>query len=136
VTVSAEGETIVINVHSTSGIGTATIEAEPGAPLANILVRLHLQGLEGFHFSYDQTVITAQSPGSGRDDIPQSVRLSGGAETFITSDSPYWLDVRLVSDQPTPQVPLDNGYFEVRLPEEFQRAGRRSFSIQWIDFYR
>jgi hypothetical protein len=134
-TVSAEGETIVINVHSESGIGTATIEPDPETPLANILVRLHLQGLEGFHFSYDQTVITAQAP-SGRGDIPQSVRSSGGDETLITSDSPYWIDIRIVSEQATPQIPLDNGYFEVRLPEEFQRAGRRSFSIQWIDFYR
>ena len=45
-TVSAAGETVIMDVHSRSGIGSATAELVSGTLPENILLRLHLAGLE------------------------------------------------------------------------------------------
>jgi len=136
VTVSLEGETAIVNVHSRSGIGRAAVEQVSGAPPKTIVLRLHLKGLEGFRLAYDQTVITVEvsSRDSGR--VRQAVLSPAGAERPIASDSPFWLESRIVSGQTPPQIPLDQGYFELSLPKDFLDTGQRAFSLQWIDFYR
>lgn len=136
VTVSVEGETAIIDVHSQSGIGQATVELVSGAPPQKIILRLHLKGLERFRLAYDQTVITAQVSSTDSGAIIQTVVSPNGDETLIASDSPFWLDSRIVSDQTPPTIPLDQGYFEIALPQDFLAAGYRAFAIRWIDFYR
>jgi hypothetical protein len=135
-TVSAAGETTLIDVHSQSGIGSASVELVSGVPPRNIVLRLHLQGLEQFRLSYDGTVVTASVAGNDIDSLTESATLSEGGERPITPDSPLWLDVRIVSGQAAPQTPLDQRHFEIRLPKDLLHDGRRSFSIRWIDFYR
>ena len=135
-TVSAQGETALIDVRSQSGIGSATVELVSGAPPQNIVLRLHLQGLEQFRLLYDGTVVTASVAGSDSGSIIESATWSEGGERPITPDSPLWLDIRIVPGQAAPQIPLDQRHFEIRLPKDFLHDGRRSFSIRWIDFFR
>ena len=136
VTASAEGETVVIDVHSQSGMGSAHVEHVSGALPESIVVRLYLKGLEEFRLSYDGTTITASVSSGDSHNVFQSAAGPEAGERPITPGSPYWMDVRIVTDQETPHIPLDQGYFEVALPKDFLQEGRRSFSIRWIDFYR
>jgi hypothetical protein len=135
-TVSAAGETTLIDVHSQSGIGSATVELVSGEPPQNIVLRLHLQGLEQFRLLYDRTRVTASVAGSDMGGLVESATLSEGEERPITPDSPLWLDIRIVSGQAASQITLDQRYFEIRLSKDFLRDARRSFSMRWIDFYR
>ena len=135
-TVSTEGETAIVDVQSQSGIGSATIKLVSGEFPENIVLRLHIQGLEEFSLSYNETTITASVSSSDSRSVFQSVASPEEGERSITPDSPSWLDIVLVSDQAATHVPIDQEYFEITLPEGLLRVGDRSFSIQWIDFYR
>jgi hypothetical protein len=134
--VSVEGEAVAIDVHSRSGIGAATVELVSGAPPENIVVRLSLQGLEEFRLSSEGIVVTASVSSGDAGRVAQSLGLPEGGEQTLAPDSPLWLDIRIVSDQTPPRLPLEQGYFEVALPKDFLREGRRTFAIRWIDFYR
>ena len=135
-TVSSEAETAIIDVQSQSGIGFATIELVSGVFPENILLRLHVKGLEEFQLTYGGTVISASVSSRDSGSVIQSVASPEEGERPITPDSPSWLDIAIVSDPATPRIPLDQGYFEITLPKGLLSAGDRSFSIQWIDFYR
>jgi len=135
-TVSTEGETAIVDVQSQSGIGSATIKLVSGEFPENIVLRLHIQGLEEFSLSYNETTITASVSSSDSRSVFQSVASPEEGERPITPDSPSWLDITIVSDQATPHIPLDQGYFEITLPKGLLTEADSSFSIQWIDFYR
>ena len=136
VTASAEDGTLVVDVHSRSGIGSASVEHAAGTFPETIVVRLHLRGLEEFRLSYDDTTITASVSSGDSRSVFQNATQPGEGERPITPGSPFWMDVRIVTDRATPHIPLDQGYFEITLPKGFLREEQRSFSIRWIDFYR
>ncbi len=135
-TVKTEGEAVVVDVHSRSGIGSATIDLASGTAPQQIVLRLRLKGLEEFRLSYGRTVITARVSSSDSRNVGQSVAPPGGDERSITPDSPFWMEVEIVPDGAAPRIPLDEGHFEVTLPKDVLGKGRPSFSIRWIDFYR
>jgi hypothetical protein len=134
--ISIEGKVAVLDIHSRSGIGRATVEYVSGPILEKIVVRLRLKGLEELRLSYDRTVITARVSSGDSRNVVQSLDPPGGDERPITPDSPHWMEVKIVSDKAAPRIPLDDGYFEITLPKDVLGKGRRSFSIRWIDFYR
>jgi len=134
--ISAAGDPVVVEVQSQSGIGAGSVELVSGAPPANIVVRLHLRGLEQLRLSYEQTVITAAVSSGDSNSIDQSVALPDGSAHPIAAGSPLWLDIRIISAQQPPAIPLQQGYFEVRLPPGLLHEQRRSFALRWIDFYR
>jgi hypothetical protein len=136
VSISTSGDTILVDVRSQSGIGTATVNLVSGTPPANVVIRLHLSGLEAFRLSFEQTVVTAEVANNASHAVTQNIELPDGGTRPIASDSPLWLDIRLVSAQATPAIPLQQGYFEIRLPNGLLHDQRRSFTIRWIDFYR
>ena len=105
-------------------------------PAEKIVLRLHLTGLEGFRISYDQTTITASMSSRDSRAISESLASPEGGERPIDPESPSWLDITIVSDQATPEIPLTQGYFEITLPESLLTKVDTAFSIQWIDFYR
>jgi len=134
--ISVEAKVVVLDIRSRSGIGRARVERVSGPLPEKIVVRLRLKGLEEFRLSYDRMVITARVSSSDSRNITQSVDPPGGNERPITPDSPFWMEVKIVSDQAAPRIPLEAGRFEVTLPKRVLGKGRRSFSIRWIDFYR
>jgi hypothetical protein len=135
-TISIQDKTAVLDIHSRSGIGSATIERVSGPAPEKIVVRLRLKGLEEFRLSYDRTVVTARVSSGDDRDIIQSLDPPGGDERAITPESPHWMEVRIVSDRAAPGIPLDEGHFEITLPKDVLGKGHRAFSIRWIDFYR
>lgn len=133
---SAQGDTFVFDVHSQRGIGSATVEFISGTPPQNIVVRLHLKGLEEYRLVYKKTTIIASVSSSASHSETQRVISPQGSEQAITSDSQFWMGIRKISDQSKSSGASDSGYFEITMPKDFAPEGYRSFSIRWIDFFR
>ena len=125
-----------VDIQSPTGIGSATFKLESGSMPEQLILRLHLAGLEEFRLVSDQTTLVAYgSSHEGFNVSGQSV-IAAGNEYAITPIDPLWTNVEVVSGQAEKKIPLDEGYFEIIVPKEFiQRAGN-SFEIQWIDFFR
>lgn len=137
--ISVEANVVRLDIRSRSGIGQATFERVSGSLPEKIVVRLYLKGLEEFRLLHDLSregaeVIVRVSSSDGS--VTQSLCSRGDDEQPITSASSRWLGVRIVSDQTTQRIPLNQGHFEITLPKDFLREGSHSFSIRWIDFYR
>lgn len=135
-TVSIEDKVAIIDVHSPRGIGSAEVDLVAGAFPESLVLRMHTKGLEKFTLSYNETKITASVSSSDSRVVMQSLASPEGGESPIGLGSPSWLEISIVSDQATPEIPLTQGYFEITLPEGLSTEADRSFSIQWIDFYR
>jgi len=126
----------VIDVQSPSGIGSAKFDLESGDMPENMLLRLHIKGLEEFRLVSNQAVVVASGSSGGSFSIYDQRVNSSGSEYSITPIDPLWMKIEIVSDQATKKIPLGQGYFEITVPKEFLRNAGNSFEIQWIDFYR
>ena len=125
----------VIDVQSPTGIGSAKVQLESGGMPENMLLRLHLQGLEEIRLISDQVVIVASGSSSGSFNINDQRVISSGSEYSITPIDPLWMKIEIVSGQ-AKKILLEEGYFEITVPRAFLRNAGNSFEIQWIDFYR
>ena len=121
---SIEDETAVIDVQSPGGIGKADIELLSGSYPAQITLRLHIKNLEGFKLTYGKTTVSAASSGTP-ETVTQSLIQSDGSERAITSLSPGWMEIR-----------PEQEYLEITLPRALTQEKPKSFSFQWVDFYR
>ena len=125
----------IIDVQSPTGIGSARLDLESGGMPENMLLRLHLQGLEEIRLISEQAVIAASGSSSGSFVINDQRVISSGSEYSITPIDPLWMKIEVISDQ-AKKIPLESGYFEITIPREFLRSAGNSIEIQWIDFYR
>ena len=62
--------------------------------------------------------------------------LTSGTESPLLPGNPLWMEIQIISEQAAQKIPLEQGYFEVTIPQEFIQNAGRTFEIQWIDFYR
>lgn len=136
VSVTSEEGISLIDIDSPGGIGSAHFELVSGTWPEKITARLHLKGLEEFRLSYDETLITASiSSSSAFNTSSQKVLLSDGEYPTLPGH-PLWLEIKIVSDQTVEKIPLEEGYFEITFPDEFNKEFGNSFDIQWVDFFR
>ena len=125
----------LIDIQSPTGIGSAKLELESGDMPEDMLLRLHLQGLEEIRLISDQVVIVASGSSSEPFVINDQRVISSGSEYSITPIDPLWIKIEIISDQ-AKKIPLEAVYFENNIPRAFLRNAGSSFEIQWIDFYR
>ena len=116
--------TTVIDVQSPSGIGKADIEFLSGSYPGQIILRLHVEALEGFKLTYGTTTLSASSSVTA-DAVVQSLIQPDGGERAVTPASPLWMDIQ-----------REQGYFEIKLPNAMTQKTPDSFSFEWVDFYR
>lgn len=121
---SIEDETAVIDIQSPGGIGRADIELLSGSYPLQITLRLRIKNLEGFKLTYGKTTVSASSSGTS-ETVTESLIESDGSERAITLLSPWWMDIR-----------PEQGYLEITLPRALTQEKPKSFSFQWVDFYR
>lgn len=119
-----ESGTTVIDVQSPGGIGKADIEFLSGNYPGQIVLRLHIEELEGFKLTYGSTTLSASSSGTA-DAVMQRLIQPDGVERPITPSSPLWMDI-----QP------EQEYFEIKLPNALTQEKPEVFSFEWVDFYR
>ena len=124
VTFSTSGEMLVIDITSPTGIGGAAIEKTSGRWPGQIVMRLHVKGLESFKFLYADTRIEVSVSSHGDNAVSEVYEQSGKMGTASPGD-PYWIAV-------TP----GEGYFDLEAPADFLKSGENKFTIEWVDFYR
>ena len=127
------GDQAIFDINCKSGIDKAIVKRESETWPKEILVRLHLTGLESFkakrkEFTIEWSVSSSEDHGTRRSLI------SGKREAEITKDSPYFTEARIVGDKR--EVPLRDGYFEIPLPEKFFEGNPQEITLEWIDFFR
>jgi hypothetical protein len=135
--VSLQGDELFIDIFSESGIGSAEILFASQTRPENVILRMHLNGLEQLQMSYDDLVIQASVDSTPPYNVRQRVREEEG-ELKIDGSSPYWMEITFVSgDEEVPaKIPLKDGYFEVDFPQDFLSGGYEETTLGWIDFYR
>ena len=136
ITVQIEDRGTVIDIASPVGIGSAVFTLESGEMPQTVIVRLHLAGLEQVRVSIGEEAVAASvsssNPLQGRD----QTLMVAGTETPLLPVHPLWLDIHIVTNEASVNIPLRDGYFELELPQELLEQSGDSFEIQWIDFYR
>ena len=124
-----------IDVYSSSGIGSAEFKLKSGTMPEQMVLRLHLKGLEEFRLTSAQTSIAASVSNSDPSEVHQRIVAASNA-TPLLPGQPLWMEIKIVSEQAVKTPPLEEGYFEITVPKEFLRKAGTSFEIAWIDFYR
>jgi hypothetical protein len=137
-TVHRDGDVMVIDVTSRSGIGRlrATLGEKVAPP--ELALRLRLNGLEELRFSYPGAEVAVSV--SSSDGRVRAEAQPAGAAAFaeIGPDSPYWMEVQVFdsSGAPTTAIPTGGGWFDVAVPADFLDGEHRTFTAGWVDFYR
>lgn len=126
---------VTIDVSSPGGIGSAAFEIKSGDTPEEIILRLHLKGLEDFRIVSARDNIAVSVSTSDPSTVRQRLVIAGN-ESAILPDHPLWLETRIVPEQSGKTLPLEDGFFEITIPREFIQNMGDSFEIEWIDFYR
>lgn len=135
--VSSKGATTTFSVRSPTGIGSATISRMAGDWPERLILRLHLQGLEGLKVSNGQLEFVAEVVAQDKKRFLQVTKNSQpGKPPEPKKLADYEIHSFEKNGKPTQVVPLQDGYFEVRLPKELFTDDPKSITINWIDFYR
>jgi hypothetical protein len=127
VSISQETDAYTVTIHSTQGIGQASIAWWGNLMPHHLNFQLHLGSLEQFTLGWDEQRVSVQINSSNQAVI-EILQPHQGAETPIAFDSPYWMDVTL----PTSSVQV----YSLRAPSAFIAAAPKVWAIAWIDFYR
>lgn len=136
VDIEYQNGTAHIDIQSPTGIGSASFELASGHMPEDITLRLHLKGLEQIRLKSAQGQIAASVSSSEAAPLENQTLFSSGAETPLLPGHPLWMQISIVANQAEKKIPLEEGYFEVTVPQEFIRNAGTTFEIEWIDFYR
>ena len=131
---AGSGGEVVATVNSKSGIGSATLSRVGESWPKELVVRLHLRGLESFKVENGATVVEWSKSSSGAQTSRVSLRQAGGGEQALVTGSRYFSELKTVGTDPT--VPLRDGYFEIALPAALLEGNPEEITLRWIDFYR
>lgn len=135
VEVKVENDKSVFSVHSPFGISQAVVERADEKWPDTVTLRLHLKGLENFKVTNGK--VTLEATVSSQDG---KVRLwmEGKEDEPLDAKSPYWTEIRMVGNDGKPEktIPLNDGYFELQLPNALFGHNPKSITVNWIDFYR
>ena len=137
VNVKVEKGITVFSIRSPFGIGQAAIERKLDKWPQDVIVRLHLQGLERLRISSDKLTIEASA--AIRDEKPEvRVWVKDNEETPLDDSSRLWLEIRIhgKDNNPAKNAPLQDGYFEVSVPRAILENNTKTLKIEWIDFFR
>jgi hypothetical protein len=135
VEVGDEDGKAIISIRSPFGISEANIERTEEKWTDNVVLRLHLKGLENFKVTNDN--VTLEATVSSQDGKVRQWK-DGEDGSLIDVDSPYWMEFRLLGrdGKPVTAIPLNDGFFELQFPNALFDGNPRSITVSWIDFYR
>ncbi len=137
VEVKVEKDQTLFSIHSPIGISQAVIERTNEKWPDEIVLRLHLKGLENFRVSNGKVTVDA-SVSSHNDKQRVRLWMDGTEDSPLDAKSPFWMEISMNGDdgKPLKTIPLKNGYFQIQLPRAFFEDNPKSITINWIDFYR
>jgi DNA-binding beta-propeller fold protein YncE len=135
--ITAEQGKTTLDVTSPFGISRAVMQRVDEQWAGQIVVRLHLKGLENFRAGNGR--VTVQGAAGVRDGKPDVRLWKGGKDTEeLPRTDPLWTEVRIIGGdgKPAKEVPLKDGYFEIPLPRGLFEGNPTTVTLEWIDFYR
>jgi hypothetical protein len=137
VTAKVEKGVTVIDVRSPFGIGGATVERTGEVWPEAVTLRLHLSGLESFRATCGKATLHGAVQGF-RNPQPIKLTVEGKKDPPQGPDDPNSLRFRAVGKdgKSTEELPLKDGYFEMRLPKAFFDGNPTSFKLEWVDWVR
>lgn len=130
-------ESVVFNVHSPAGISEASIARESASWPKQVVLRLHLKGLEDFKVGNGKvTIHAAVTAQQGKPKVRQWK--DGKEDAPLDSKSPYWIGIRMQREdgKAAEAIPLKDGFFEMPLPAALFEGNPKAIVINWIDFFR
>ncbi len=136
-TVTKNKNTTLFKIKSPKGISGGKIERKQEKWPENITLFFYLKGLENFKLSNDK--ISLECSVSSNQNSPLIRIWQEGKEDFpLKPDHPFYINIRLLNNagNPTKTIPLQEGFFEMQLPKSFFQNNPKTFSLNWIDFYR
>jgi hypothetical protein len=131
ITARAEGDRVVFDVVSPTGIGSATVTRKGAKWPERLMLRLHLAGLESVAVTSGTVTLSSsvQSHGQFTKQVqwtPDHVEpLDPGLLRAFTSDG-----------KPTDKLPGNGGWFELTFPKSMLEHAGEKLELSWIDFYR
>lgn len=137
VDMQVEKDQAVFSVHSPFGISQAVIERTSEKWPDAVVLRLHLKGLENFKITSGKMKLEGSA--SLQEGKPVLRLWKDGKEDVpLDAKSSYWIDLRIFDrdGEPAKEIPLKDGYFELRLPKALFEENPKSITVEWIDFYR
>jgi hypothetical protein len=141
VIISERSGEVIFEIHSPGGIGGTVIEFQENQIPDLVIIHLYLKGLEELQFNYGNTHITASVSSQDSSLIQQTEGKEGALASeiqSITPDSPYWLDIVIISETPPGEndIPIQDGYFQVKAPQDFLDGNYPVIELLWIGFFR
>lgn len=137
--VHAEGEVTILDIYSPRGIGSAEISATDGRWPAQVVVRLHLSGLESFEADNGEfTIRTGVSSATPQIQHCELIPAEDGPGQVVPRDSDYWISLSIVpAVEPGGDAsPAGGGTYELTLPPVLFEAEPETLIIRWVDFFR
>lgn len=131
ITTQAEGDRVVLDVVSPSGISGAQIVRKAARWPAAVMVRIHLARLEAFGITSGRVTLSASVQSHG--DFARRIKW---APDEVRTLEPALLRAFTSDGRPTDKLPGLGGWFELSIPKDMlDRAGNK-LEVNWIDFYR
>lgn len=128
-------ENTLVSIHSPFGISEAVMERTGECWPERVVLKLHLKGLERLSVVADAAQIHAAYSSTG-----------GGLRTWKGDDESmeldacdplaFKVDAKTTGGKVTRVIPLQDGFFEVRLPRALFERNPAKVTVKWIDFYR
>lgn len=138
VAVTTEGDRIILAITSPSGIGGATIERKGDSWPKQLVLRVHLRGLESLSVTCGDRKLSASVLSHSGNPRTLILWKDGKEGPALTKDSPYWMEIVAMDakGQPVNGLPGDGGYFEMVVSQAILGEKSSTLTIGWIDFYR
>ena len=139
VAVTADADRTLFTITSASGIGGATIERKGDSWPKQLVLRVHLRGLESLGITTGDLKLSASvASHSGNPRTLILAKKDGKDSPPLAKDSPYWMDILALDakGKPVNGLPDKDGYFEMVFPKALLDDNASKLTIGWIDFYR
>lgn len=131
-TIESSESKLVTEIRCERGIGRGVI-ARPGAVWPEqVIVQLHVRGLEAFTVAADEMDWELNVSSSHEHKITSRL-----ADREVVSEGMDLVVYVMPGKQPLSKIPLAEGqFFEITLPRELFEASPAEITLSWIDFYR
>ena len=121
------GQPTVVDIQSPRGIDRCVLKRTGDHWPEQVVLRLHLKGLESL------------SVAAGETSLAWAVEYAGeaGSPRIRTENIGYEGAAKIVTrSKVAPRIPLEDGYFDIEIPARLLQQDPRELRLQWVDFYR
>jgi hypothetical protein len=134
IAIAREQDRVLATIHSERGIGKAVLKRLGEKWPRQIVLRIHLSGLELFKLTTPSTRLSWSVSSHGQQESTVTL-LEESKETALKPGHELYSPITIVPKKAT--IPLSQeAYFEIVLPGPLLKHDESELQLQWIDFYR